>query len=154
MKLETPRLVLREYMSRDWYAVLDYQSDGRYLRFCPWAKRTPAAARAFVDQFTGWARQSPRYRYQLAVTLGQGGTLIGSCGIRKAAADDQEAELGYEIAPDHWGHGYATEAAVAMVGWAFGALGLHRIIAHCLAANRASARMLEKVGMTLEAGNT
>ncbi len=54
------------------------------------------------------------------------------------------------LAPDHWGHGYATEAAKAMVAYGFTTLQLHRIWAECVADNRGSARVLTKVGMQLE----
>ena len=150
MRLETPRLILREYDERDWYDVLAYQSDPRYLRFYPWTERTPADARAFVSQFTGWAREDPRAKFQLAVILRDGEQLIGSCGIRKELLDDQEAELGYEIAPDHWGQGLATEAARAMVSWGFYEIELHRLYGRCLAENHASARVLERLGMRME----
>ena len=58
--------------------------------------------------------------------------------------------MGYEIAPDYWGHGYATEAAQAMLGLAFGHLHLERVYASCVADNTASAHVLEKLGMRQE----
>ena len=150
MRLETGRLILREYTDRDWYDVLAYQSDPRYLRFYPGTERTPADVRTFVSQFAGWARVSPRIKFQLAVVLRDSERLIGSCGIRKDQTGDREAELGYEIAPDFWGRGLATEAAKAMAAWGFRELDLHRIFGMCLAENAASARVLEKVDMRLE----
>jgi [ribosomal protein S5]-alanine N-acetyltransferase len=77
--------------------------------------------------------------------------LIGSCGVRKEKPNDRKGELGFEIAPDFWGQGYASEAARAMLGFAFGEMRLHRIFAACLAANRAAGRVAEKAGMKLEA---
>lgn len=150
MRLETKRLILREYEERDWYAVLAYQSDPRYLEPSQWHERKPADVRAFVQQFTGWQRETPRYRYQLAVTLRESDRLVGSCGLRKPTPKAQQAELGYEIAPDFWGQGLATEAARAMVQWGSDELGLHRIYAQCLAENTASARVMLKLGMVQE----
>jgi RimJ/RimL family protein N-acetyltransferase len=76
--------------------------------------------------------------------------LIGTCGIRRATADAQEAELGYELHPDYWGHGYATEAAWRMLAFGFETLRLQCVWAQCLAENRASGRVLERLGMRQE----
>lgn len=155
MIVSTPRLLLREFEEADWEAVLAYQSDPRYLRYYPWTTRTAEEARAFVDTFIDWQHESPRYRYQLAITLRREertspGALIGNAGIRKRAPDASEAELGYELNPTHWGQGYATEAASAMLRFAFVDLDLRRVVATCVAENVASTRVLERVGMRLE----
>lgn len=62
-----------------------------------------------------WASRSrsPRSKFQLAVALKSSGQLIGNCGIRKDSFGAREADIGYELSLDHWGHGYATEAAGA-----------------------------------------
>lgn len=150
MQLSTERLILREFRLEDWTAVLAYQSAPRYLRYYEWTERTPAAVQAFVGRFLTQQRVRPRTKFQLAVTLKSSGALIGNCGIRMASAGAEEAEIGYEIAPIHWGHGYASEAARAIVEFGFAQLELHRIWANCVADNVASARVLEKLGMQLE----
>ena len=61
-----------------------------------------------------------------------------------------EGLLGYLIDPAHAGRGYATDVARALLGLAFGELGLHRVTAGCFAANVASWRVMEKVGMRRE----
>lgn len=157
----TPRLVLREFEEEDWQAVLAYQSDPRYLRYYPWTMRTPEDVRAFVAMLIGWRDASPRTKYQLAITLRPEGTpagdeqgpgaLIGAVGVRKPEQDATTAEMGYELAPDRWGRGYATEAAAAMVRFAFVDLGLHRVTANCIAENAASARVMQRLGMRCEA---
>lgn len=150
MRIVTPRLVLREYVPADWEATLAYQRDPRYLRYYPWDDRTEEEVRRFVQQFVDWQAESPRRRVQLAVTLRREGTLIGSAGVRRMPADDTEADVGYELDPAHWGKGYATEAASAMASFAFREWGLRRLSSWCVAENAASARVLEKLGMTLE----
>jgi RimJ/RimL family protein N-acetyltransferase len=70
-----------------------------------------------------------------------------SAGI---AREHRHAELGYWIAKPFWGNGYATEAARAVVDYAFRERGLNRVLAECFAGNPASARVLEKAGMTRE----
>jgi len=150
MRLETPRLLLREFAADDWPAVLAYQSDPRYLRYYAWESRTAEQARAFVQMFVDQQREEPRTRYQLAVTLRATGELIGNCGIRRAAADSHEAEIGYELSPDQWGRGYATEAVAAILRFGFDTLRVHRVAAWVVAENVASARVLAKNGLRLE----
>lgn len=151
MQIITPRLLLREFVEDDWQAVLAYQADPLYLRFYPWEVRSELDARQFVRMFIGWQDEQPRSRFQLAITLPPGGGLIGNCGIRKPRPDASQAELGYELAPWHWGRGYATEAARAMLAYAFSIPGIQRVTASCLAENRASVRVLEKLGLQVEA---
>lgn len=150
MLMMTDRLTLREFVADDWPAVLAYQSDPRYLRYYAWTGRTPAAVQEFIGWFLADQQAEPRLCRQLAVTLTATGELIGNCGIRLKSADAIQGDIGYELAPNHWGHGYATEAAKAMVAYGFTTLKLHRIWAECVADNTASARVLTKVGMQLE----
>ena len=150
MELVTRRLLLREFVPADWASVLAYQSDPRYRRYYPWTDRTEADARAFVETFLAWQREEPRHRYQLAITLGTKDALIGNCGLRRKPGKDWEADIGYELAPEHWGRGYATEAARAMVSFGFRELGLGRLSSWCIAENTASARVLERLGFQQE----
>jgi [ribosomal protein S5]-alanine N-acetyltransferase len=164
MQLTTDRLILREFVEADWPAVLAYQRDPRYLRYTHWIDRSPQDAKQFVQMFLSQQFALPRTKFQLAVTLKDTQRLIGNCGIRLAvprlhgslaartseSVDALEADIGYELAPEHWGCGYATEAARAIVAFGFTELHLHRISAWCVADNTASAHVLEKVGMWLE----
>ncbi len=150
MRIETERLILREFKEDDWPAVLAYQSDPRYLRYYEWTERTPAAVQEFIGKFIAQQQQEPRYKAQLAVVLKSSGQLIGNCGIRKEMPEARQAEIGYEFAPEHWGQGYATEAARAIVRFGFTELHLHRISAWCIAENTASAHVLQKIGMQQE----
>ncbi len=61
-----------------------------------------------------------------------------------------QANIGYELAPEYRGEGYATEVAQAMLAFGFEELRLHRIWARCAAENAASYRVLEKIGMRRE----
>ena len=151
MRLETERLVLREFIIDDWTAVLAYQSDPLYLRYYPWLDRTPGNVRSFINMFLDWQRERPRTKFQLAVILKENEQLIGTCGIRINNVELREANIGYELNSQFWGNGYATEAALAILRFGFEDLGMHRIIANTLAVNKSSARVLEKLGMRLEA---
>jgi RimJ/RimL family protein N-acetyltransferase len=150
MRLETDRLILRDFVKDDWRAVLEYQSDPLYLRYNEWTERTPEAAQEFVGWFLNHQGQQPRTKYQLALLLKSNRQLIGNCGVRMEKANDVEANIGYELNPKYWNHGYATEAAHAIVDFGFKRLGVHRIWADLVADNRGSAHVLEKLGMKLE----
>jgi ribosomal-protein-alanine N-acetyltransferase len=158
MQLTTDRLILREFVEADWPAVLAYQHDPRYLRYTHWIDRSPQDVKQFVQMFLSQQFAQPRTKFQLAITLKDTQRLIGNCGIRLAiprlhqseAVNALEADIGYELAPDQWGHGYATEAARAIIAFGFTDLKVHRISAWCIADNTASAHVLEKVGLWLE----
>jgi len=150
MKLETERLILRDFVEDDWQAVLEYQSDPLYLRYNAWMERTPEAVQEFVGWFLNQQAQEPRIKFQLAIVLKSGGQLIGNCGVRLEKFNAVEADIGYELDPKHWHQGYATEAARAVVDFGFDHFGVHRIWAACLADNVGSAHVLEKLGMKLE----
>ena len=150
MEITTERLCLREFACDDWRAVLGYQRDPRYLRYYPWDNRTEADVQAFVATFRQWQTEQPRRRFQIAVVRRADGRLIGNCGIRRKPGNDWEADIGYELAPDFWGHGFATEAARAIVDFGFRDLGLRRISSWCIADNLASARVLERLGFQYE----
>ena len=150
MRITTARLVLREFVTDDWPDVLAYQCDPRYLRFYAWTGRTEAEVRDFVQMFVDQQVDRPRRKFQLAITLSDSGRLIGSCGIRRKPENDWEADIGFDLVPEYWGQGYATEAALAIVDFGFRELELHRISSWCLADNTASARVLERVGLRPE----
>lgn len=150
MEVTTERLILREFKQSDWPDVLAYQSDPLYLRYYHWTERTPEAVQEFVHQQMFLAQQQPRIKFQLAVVLKSSQQLIGNCGIRMKAADAHEGDIGYELSPKHWGCGYATEAARALVEFGFTQLRLHRIWSWCIAENVGSARVLQKLGMQAE----
>ena len=150
MKLETQRLILRDFVKDDWQAVLAYQSDPLYLRYYEWTDRTPEAVQEFVSWFLDHQIQNPRIKYQLAAMLKSSNQLIGNCGIRMDDPNALEANIGYELDPKHWNNGYATEAAHAIVDFGFSRFGVHRVWSWCVADNVGSAHVLEKLGMRLE----
>jgi ribosomal-protein-alanine N-acetyltransferase len=150
MQLTTNRLILREFVENDWQAVFEYQSDPAYLRYNPYFYRNEYDVRSFVQMFIDWSMEVPRKKYQLAIVLKHEGRLIGNCGIRMQTPHAEIADIGYEIDRHYWGHGYATEAASALLEFGFNQLHLHRIWAYCIAENTASARVLEKIGMVYE----
>jgi ribosomal-protein-alanine N-acetyltransferase len=75
--------------------------------------------------------------------------LIGAIGLTLRLSQEN-AELGYWIGKEYWGHGYCTEAGRAVLRYAFAELHLHRVHAHHLAHNPASGRVMQKLGMRHE----
>jgi [ribosomal protein S5]-alanine N-acetyltransferase len=150
MKLETERLILRDFVEEDWSRIQEYQNDPLYLRYYQWMERTPEAVQKFIGRMLEFQKQELRIKYQLAVVLRSTAQLIGNCGVRMDKADAPEADMGYELDPKHWNHGYATEAAHAMLDFGFHHFGVHRIWAGCIVENTSSAHVLEKLGMKLE----
>jgi RimJ/RimL family protein N-acetyltransferase len=151
MQITTARLTLRDFREDDWEAMHAYWSDPRYQRFYPELEDREGMVRELVGRFTTAQAQEPRRSWQLAILNPEDGRLIGNCGVRINNPELHEANIGFELNPDFWGHGYGTEAARAVVAFGFDELGLHRIWAECLADNRASAHVLEKLGMRREA---
>jgi len=101
----------------------------------------------FIASYGGESGKISRF----AITLRENGQLCGGIGLRiDSAPNEQNAELGYWLGVPYWGHGYATEAACAMVRYGFEALGLHRVYATHFAHNAASGRVLQKIGMRYE----
>jgi len=150
MQFTTDHLTLREYTPDDVPAVLAYQRTPDYLRYYEWTGRTEADVRKFLQMFFDWRDEEPRRRFQFAITLSESGQLIGSVGVRRKPENGWEADIGYELAAEHWGKGYATEAARAMVDFGFRELKVHRISAGCVAENTASVHVLERLGLRLE----
>jgi len=81
---------------------------------------------------------------------GPDASLIGACGLNDIKAEHGRGELGYWLLPGYWGKGIATECVGALLGHAFGAMGLHRVGADVDVDNHASRRLLERLGFRLE----
>ncbi len=139
-RIETRRLTLRRFQPGDWPALHRALSDPEVVRFEPYGPFTEAASRyealARADNKAFWA------------VCRKDGSLIGNVYLDARAHGGRE--LGCVLARDAWGRGYATEAARAVVDRAF-AEGARRVYAQCSPENRASCRLLERLGMRREA---
>ena len=142
MFARTQRLLLRPGWPEDWHALFAALNDQQIvcnLASAPWPY-TEAVAREFALR-----PQDPRTpSFFLTLPDDSGSRLIGSCGF---GMRDGEVEIGYWIARDHWGKGYATEACRALVEIAR-TIGHTRLVAGHFHDNPASRRVLEKTGFT------
>lgn len=148
-KLTTPRLRLRPFAETDTDAIFALQSNARVLRYWdapPWEKR--AQAERFIAVCEQMAQEGTGAR--LAIEQGADNAFIGWCSLAKWVPDYRSASMGYCLADTAWGKGFATEAAGALLGWAFDTLDLNRVQAETDTRNIASSRVLEKLGFVRE----
>ncbi|HEX4298463.1 MAG TPA: GNAT family protein [Devosia sp.] len=150
--IETARLRLRPFNRADVDAVHAYRSlpeVAAYLFDPPMTREDCAEAvrsRAGQIAFAGDGD-----KILLAVERQSDARLIGEVSLIWRSVTDQQAEIGYVLHPDGQRQGFATEAAAALVDFGFRMVGLHRIYARCDARNTASARVMERLGMSQEA---
>jgi ribosomal-protein-alanine N-acetyltransferase len=139
---------LREFSSSDGEASFAIVGDDRVTKFMSFDSRDRATAQRMIDDAIERAKLTPRNEYYLAITRSDDDSLIGTC--RVALSGVKAAKLGYAIAADHWGNGYATDAVATMLGFAFDQLGLHRITAAIGPENPASQAVVKRLGFSRE----
>lgn len=148
-RLSTPRLKLRDVTAADADALFAQHSSKHVLRYWdspPWQER--AQAERFIARSAEIARDDLGVR--LAVERRADGRFIGWCCINGWNREFRRATLGYCFGEQAWGHGFGTEAAGALLDWAFAAMDLNRVQAEADTRNGASIRVLEKLGFIRE----
>lgn len=149
--LRSPRLVLRRLQASDTAALCAYRSLPEVARYQSWESFGPVDAAELIASQHGLEPGIPGTWYQFALVLVETGAMVGDCGLHCRQDDPRQMELGITLAPAHQGRGYATEALQAVIGYAFGTLGKHRISAVTDAENQAAASLLKRVGFRQEA---
>jgi len=153
MILQTQRLLLRDLVLTDAPALNEIERDSRVTRYMCYDPQAPDQTRAWIEGALKDQSADPRRAYDLGIVMRTATppeVLIGRCGLGIQRPDHREAALWYELGPAHWGQGYAVEATSALLDFAFGPLGLHRVWADCDPRNTASCRVVTRLGMTLE----
>ncbi|MGH2942404.1 MAG: GNAT family N-acetyltransferase [Solirubrobacteraceae bacterium] len=144
----TERLVLRAYDCTDLdelHAALYSDDDAMRLLGGP---RDLAGTRAALERSM---TQQERAGFSFwPVIERESGLLVGEAGLFPLAPDGPDVALGYAFGARHWGRGYATEAAGAVLAEAFGPLGMERVVAITREANQGSRRVLSKLGFRME----
>jgi RimJ/RimL family protein N-acetyltransferase len=147
-ELRTPRLLLRQWRDADLAPFAELNADPEVMRHFPSVLTTAESdalalgARALVAS-RGWGLW--------AVEVVDGAPFIGFVGLaapRFEAHFTPAVEIGWRLAREHWGNGYATEGAQAVISFAFDELGLEEIVSFTTAANDRSRRVMERLGFT------
>ena len=143
--LETERLILREKNRNDVQNMINLNSNPLVVQYTGDAAfENEAEAEKILDYLL---KQYKDYGYaRWAVELKDTREFLGWCGL-KYHADKNEVDIGYRLLQQHWGKGYATEAAAACINYGFEHLQLKKIVGHAMKANTASIRVFEKLGM-------
>ena len=145
--LQTPRLRLRRWRESDLAAFASINADPRVMEFLP-AFLTRAQSDKRVAETQEHFTQHGYGKW--AVELIDGGALIGTVGLNVVnfpAHFTPSVEVGWRLAHEHWGKGYATEAAAAAIDFGF-QHGLEEIVSFTVPQNIRSRRVTEKLGMT------
>jgi len=150
LPLRTERLTLRAHQPADLDRLLEVYGNPdvcRYLLFEPWTPgeaETQLGKRVLRTDYGGEAEA-------LGLVLDLDGAYIGDVVIFPFESQPRTAELGWVLHPSYTGHGYAEEAARALIRVAFEHYDLHRVIANLDGRNDASARLCERLGLRREA---
>jgi RimJ/RimL family protein N-acetyltransferase len=159
VRLETERLVLRRPRREDAAAFFPQWQDADAVQFVGGVK-TREEVETMVERLL---RHWEWYDLgELTVERREDGEVLGRVGFqlwdpadwtngkRARLEGEVETELGWKLGREHWGSGYATEAAAACRDWGLGELGLTRIISLIALENTASVRVAEKIGESFE----
>jgi RimJ/RimL family protein N-acetyltransferase len=144
-ELRTERLILRRWRDSDRETFAELNADPETMRYFP-ATLTRAESDAFVDRIDahlgdhGWGLW--------AVEVSDGAPFIGFVGLSVPRFAPELVEVGWRLHCDHWGNGYATEAAREALRFGFDELQLAEIVSFTTVANAPSRRVMERIGMT------
>ncbi|MBV9267300.1 MAG: GNAT family N-acetyltransferase, partial [Acidobacteriaceae bacterium] len=145
--LSTPRLLLRRWCEDDREPFARINADRKVMEFMP-ALLTRAESDAMVDRIEA---HFGRYGFgPFAVELRSAAEFIGFVGLFVPSFEAHFTpcvEIGWRLDSRYWGHGFATEAATAVLEQAFGAWELGEVVSFTVAANLRSRRVMEKLGM-------
>lgn len=147
-RLATERLVLRPWTIDDAGAALGAYGDAQVARWLAPAMdrvRDAAAMRLVLQQ---WAAEDARMMApagRWAIELREEGRLVGGATLLPLQPDE-EYEMGWQLHPEAWGHGYATETGLALARWAF-EQGIEQVIALVRPANTRAVATVRRIGM-------
>jgi ribosomal-protein-alanine N-acetyltransferase len=148
--LETPRLILRRLILDDLEALYVLYRDPEIRKYFPEGTLTYEETKEELEWFLNGHPQHPQLGLW-AIIYKETDQFIGRCGLLPWIIDGrQEVEVAYMLDKAYWGQGLATEAARAIVEYAFDQLGYSRIIVLVDRDNAASIRVATRIGMTFE----
>ncbi|QRM55905.1 GNAT family N-acetyltransferase [Sinorhizobium sp. BG8] len=144
----TERLIIRNWVEADRDLFFRINSDPQVMAFFPF-RRNRAESDTLFDRLISAIANSGLGFFALA--LRGSNEAIGFCGLNRASLEpclpEGTVEIGWRLAPEHWGHGYVTEAALALLAYGFKDLALPEIVSFAVAANRRSTAVMKRIGM-------
>ena len=146
MKIETKRLILREYTEDDFQDLFELLSDPITMKYYP-KPYDEEGTRRWIN----WCMNSYReHGFGLwAIVLKETNTFIGDCGISMQKIDGEWLpEIGYHIKKEYWRNGYANEAGIAVKEWGFANTHFEELYSYMTAANEPSYKTAASLGMT------
>ena len=149
-QLRSPRLLLRRLQESDLPSFCAYRSDPQVARYQDWESWSEEEGRRFIE---GQMTLHPDVQgtwFQMAIELVEVGKIIGDCGLHTLADRPGQVEIGITMACEHQCKGYATESVNCLLGYVFGKIAKHRVIAVADTRNTPAVGLLERVGMRRE----
>lgn len=149
-RIESERLILRRFEDPDLAPFMAYRNDPEVARYQSWDSCDEQYARDFIREMDSARPGVPGEWFQFAVESKETGELIGDCALQVNGQELYRAEIGFTLAREHQGKGFASEAVSRLLDYAFDILGLHRIVAIADCRNKPSWALLERVGLRRE----
>jgi RimJ/RimL family protein N-acetyltransferase len=139
------RVLLRQWRDEDRETYAAISGDPEVMRYYP-----STMSREESDGFIDWASGliAERGWGLWAVEVVDGSSFIGAVGLNETRHVPGAVEVSWKLAREHWGHGYATEAASEALRFGFEQIGLDEIVAMTVPANERSPRVMDRLGMT------
>ncbi|MDB9702242.1 GNAT family N-acetyltransferase [Flavobacteriales bacterium] len=144
--LTTDRLILREFKPSDGEAMFHLNSDEEVLRYTGDKQFDSVKdAKKFFDNYPDYEKNGFG---RWAVVTKEDSEVIGWCGLKKH--EDNKVDIGYRLFKNQWNNGFATEASIACLEYGFQVFELEEIVANAAEENKASIRVMEKIGMEFQ----
>lgn len=146
MQIQTSRLILREFQRQDLQALAPILADPKVMKFSPTGVCSVEQVQERIEDYIACYSEFGFGKW--AVVLKESNKLIGYCGLAVDKIDGKnEKELGYRLDSKYWGQGLATEAASAAIKYGFDQFKLPYVLGLVERENKASVKVLEKIGM-------
>ncbi|MEH7107476.1 GNAT family N-acetyltransferase [Bacillus sp. JJ1764] len=148
-ELNTERLFLRKMKTSDAASLYKIWSDPEVTKYMNINSFTDKSqAKDMIDLLDKLSQENKAVRYSIIEK--KTNKIIGSCGYNSLDFINSKVEIGYDISKSYWGNGYAPEAILSLVDYAFNSLNINRIEAKVEPENINSIKVLQKLNFTLE----
>lgn len=149
MQLETKRLILRPATPEDTAEIFEYRSDAETNRYQGWIPETLSDVDAFIGRLSNHINE-PETWFQFVIVQKPSGKIIGDLGIHFIGETGSQVELGCTLRKQSQKQGFAREALIRIIDFAFIELNKLRVMASIDPENTNSIRLVEKLGFRKE----